>query len=160
MLDDEAGGGLFTRAILAGQTPSDDFPTTTGAYQTTPAGPPGAREAFACRIGPLWPVDPTTAVPELPHDVGSPAGIRIANFEPNPVREALFFQVSVRSEARVRLGIYDMQGRLVARLHDRGMSPGTHDFTWTPEVTIPRGTYVLRLDSNGAIDAKKITLTR
>lgn len=159
-LDDEAGRGLFTRAILAGQTASDDFPTTPGAYQTTPAGPPGAREAFACRIGPLWPVDPTTAVPESPHDAGSPAAIRIVNLEPNPVREALFFQVAARSEARVRLGIYDMQGRLVARLHDRRMVPGTHDFTWTPEATTPRGTYVLRLDSNGKIDAKKFALTR
>jgi flagellar hook assembly protein FlgD len=64
----------------------------------------------------------------------------------------------------VEIAIYDLAGRLVARLAEGRRSPGIHSFTWDGRTETGRdlaaGTYFARFSAGEATVVRKLTRTR
>ncbi|MGD8414421.1 MAG: FlgD immunoglobulin-like domain containing protein [Candidatus Latescibacterota bacterium] len=83
---------------------------------------------------------------------------------PNPFNPATTIAYSVAVPARVKLGIYDAAGHLVAVLVDEVLAAGTHEAVWngnsgdgTPAAS---GVYFYRLESGGRTLTKKLLLLK
>jgi hypothetical protein len=84
-------------------------------------------------------------------EAGLPPGPRVDRLfpsEPNPVRGAAVLRFQLASAGHVRLTIYDLQGREVARLVDGERPAGIQTATFEGR-SLPRGVYHARLESNG-----------
>ena len=66
--------------------------------------------------------------------------------------------------ASVRLRIYDLAGRLVANVEDAAYGPGRHDVVWDGTggsgEAVASGVYVARLEVDGRVFARKMSLLR
>lgn len=116
----------------------------------------GATRAFVHFSG-----SPGTAVPG---DGPTPAvGCRLACL-PNPFHHHTTITYSVPRAGRVTLGIYDVQGLLVATLADADVSVGQHSVSWrggrNDGRAVPPGLYFARLRSASGIISTKVTLTK
>ena len=78
---------------------------------------------------------------------------------PNPFNSATTIRFSVKERGRVRLVIYDVLGREVARLADGVMEPGVYHLSWEAG-DIPSGIYFCRMTVNNFIKIKKMVLLR
>lgn len=70
---------------------------------------------------------------------------------PNPVRGMAAILYSIPRESHVRIAVYDVLGREVARLMDSTQRPGTQSIPWDPALSpgreIASGIYLVRLDT-------------
>ena len=76
---------------------------------------------------------------------------------------ALSYTISLPREARVRVRVFDVRGRLVRDLIDQTLPAGRHSFDWNTTEDrgrIASGTYYLRLDADGVRQSRKFTLVR
>ena len=92
------------------------------------------------------------------------AGFMLRGVAPNPARGALRVEYEVGRASRVRIGVYDIQGREVARLVD-GMRPaGRQDARWDGRdpggVAARPGIYVVRYEAAGRIESRRVALLR
>jgi hypothetical protein len=93
-----------------------------------------------------------------------PADLLLSAAAPNPFRAETRFQYQVPAAGRVRLGVYDVQGRCVRELgHDR-QATGQHAATWDGRnaagAELPSGIYFVRLELAGQVTAQKVVLQR
>jgi hypothetical protein len=100
-------------------------------------------------------------------DAGAPGtpALRLGPPFPNPLRiGAATVPVELDGARRVRLAIYDVQGRLLDLLHDGPLTGGHHQLYWSGHDARGRrhapGTYFLRLESDGTVTARKLVLER
>ena len=86
----------------------------------------------------------------------------LALVHPNPSQGGgrIVFTVPVRSA--VRLGIFDVQGREVARLAEGDYEPGSHSVDWdaSSHGRLQSGIYFVRLDAPGAHRVRRLVLMR
>ena len=83
-------------------------------------------------------------------DAEAPPGFALEQNFPNPFAEATTIRYHVPVPARVTLRVYDLQGRLVHELMDRGgVAPGSYTLD-LPADTLPSGAYIYRLSAEGA----------
>ena len=78
---------------------------------------------------------------------------------PNPARGAFSVRYDVPSQARVSVGIYDADGRLVRSLRQGNVTPGRYEAKLSSDA-LPAGIYFLRLDTPGFRSVKKAVVTR
>ncbi|SFD16028.1 conserved repeat domain-containing protein/Por secretion system C-terminal sorting domain-containing protein [Chitinophaga sp. CF118] len=63
---------------------------------------------------------------------------------PNPFSSYTIISFGLKDQHKVQLTVYDANGRMVTRLLDKVMQPGTQTITWqTPD--LPAGIYILQL---------------
>ncbi|MBZ0269120.1 T9SS type A sorting domain-containing protein [bacterium] len=83
---------------------------------------------------------------------------------PNPFRESTSIPFAVERPGRGRLEVFDVTGRLVARLHDGPLAAGTHRVTWDGRDeggrSVPAGVYFYRLETGGRSEARKVQVLR
>jgi flagellar hook assembly protein FlgD len=64
----------------------------------------------------------------------------------------------------VRLGVYDLQGRLVRTLAERVYAPGEHSVVWDGRdesgSEMPSGLYLYRLEDGRRTQTRKMVLVR
>ncbi len=83
---------------------------------------------------------------------------------PNPCRraEGTVLALAAPRAASVLLRIYDVQGRLVRRLHEGPVAPGLARFTWHGESdggeTVAAGVYFVRAEAPGLRAVRKLVL--
>ncbi len=77
----------------------------------------------------------------------------------NPVSERATIHFGIREAGHIRLGLYDVSGRLVRLIADRSADPVV-DNVDVDLGGLPGGVYFARLDANGASISKKLVLTR
>ena len=84
---------------------------------------------------------------------------RIVGNAPNPFnpRTTIAFDLAVGGKAR--LDIYDVRGRLVARLVDADLPAGRHTAVWQ-DPGVASGVYFARLSADGRTEVHKMTLLR
>ena len=72
------------------------------------------------------------------------------------------YDITLPEAARVRVRVFDSQGRLVRTLLERDLDRGGHHFVWNawPEESIVQGTYYLRLDAAGLEETRKFVLVK
>jgi len=88
-------------------------------------------------------------------DAGSlPAPATLAPPAPNPFNPRTALSFTLAEAGPARLAVYDLQGRLVRRLHDGELAAGAHVRTWDGRGDGGRrlagGPYLVRLDASGA----------
>jgi hypothetical protein len=83
---------------------------------------------------------------------------------PNPFNPRTSASFSVDRLQRVHIGIYDLSGRLVRLLTDRAYGPGSYSATWDGSDSSGRvvssGTYLVRMQTAGRVESRKVLLLR
>jgi len=115
------------------------------------------------------PADRRLTLTELdPVDVGEslPSGpaFQLAMATPNPSPGPALLRFALPRDARVRLTIYDVRGRLVTALVD-GLEPaGWHPISWARRdakgARVASGVYVAKLEALGEVRTQKLVLLR
>ncbi|MBN1434409.1 T9SS type A sorting domain-containing protein [Candidatus Fermentibacterales bacterium] len=91
-----------------------------------------------------------------------PCGLSIGSLWPNPVGSSgeLSIEVSSLSAGRFEVSLHDLTGRVVARVADAAIEPGSNLVTVSLPGGVPSGLYVLRGTSGGLEDRALVTLLR
>jgi hypothetical protein len=83
---------------------------------------------------------------------------------PNPFQLETRIQFDLRGETQIRVAVFDLQGRRVTTLAEGKWPSGTHAMTWNgldaAGNPAAAGIYLVRLESPGAVETRKITLLR
>ena len=83
---------------------------------------------------------------------------------PNPFNPRTTVAFSVVSAQHLRISVYDMAGRLVETLVNDVRQPGRHEVIWDGTDSdgrpVAAGTYLVRLETEGAVATKKTMLVR
>ena len=81
---------------------------------------------------------------------------------PNPMRRTVALSFSLEHGETLRVGIYEIQGRLVRELADRPFAPGEHRLMWDglhrDGRRVARGTYFYRLSGREHTEVGKIVV--
>ncbi len=98
-------------------------------------------------------------VDEVASEEVQPETFTLQDAYPNPFNPttAIAFDLPLGSE--VRLAVYDMLGREVARLVDGYREAGVHQVTFDA-THLPSGVYLYRMQAGGFEDARLITLMK
>ena len=75
------------------------------------------------------------------------AGMPGLAVSPNPGTGSFAFSVFLPIGCDVRLGVYDLGGRLVSTVTEKSLLAGSYAFTW--DASVPAGVYAVRLDAGG-----------
>lgn len=78
---------------------------------------------------------------------------------PNPFNPSTQIRFALPEYGHVRLAIYDLTGREVARLVDGPMQSGTHTVTWSAGA-LPSGTYFYRIDVGAFTATRPMSLVK
>jgi hypothetical protein len=104
----------------------------------------------------------TTAV--TPPTVASSARLVLAQNHPNPFNAATRIQFDLPAVESVRLDIFDVSGRLVRRLLDATLPPGSHAVDWDGRTngmeSSPSGVYLYRLQAGREVVERRMLLLR
>ena len=94
----------------------------------------------------------------------APATLALEQNRPNPFRSSTQLGLSIPQAAHVRLGVYDVGGRLVRMLVDREMSAGRHEIAWDGRAddnrSVASGVYFYKLEQPGKALERRMTLLR
>lgn len=142
------------KAVVAGRTQSTNFPTTTGAYDTSHNGNYDVAVAkLDLRTG-------ATAV-----DDGADASVAaFLHAAPNPFHGRAVIRYALARDAEVALDVYDARGRLVAPLAAGPRAAGAHGVIWNGHAAdgerAAAGVYFVRLRAAGRELRDRIVLLR
>ena len=123
---------------------------------------PGKRYVYKVEYtidGTRWPLF-------ISEEIRTPAALlALHQNRPNPFNPSTTISFTLPGECAVRLEVYDVSGRLVARLIDNErQSAGTHDVAWNGKDTSGRaaasGIYVYRLAAGKETISRKMVLLR
>ena len=88
-----------------------------------------------------------------------PAGFALEANYPNPVNAGTTISYTLPQSVRIRVAVYDMQGRLVRTLADEHQAAGRHTLTWHGDgadgSTLPSGVYLCRMEAEGGFNASR-----
>ncbi len=91
--------------------------------------------------------------------VGLDARIALGRLAPNPVVSALAFAVTVPEDMHVTVSVFDVRGRMVARIVDQTLGAGEHHLAWnTQRAALRTGSYFLRLEAGGITQTRKFSV--
>jgi hypothetical protein len=83
---------------------------------------------------------------------------------PNPFTTSTEISYSLPHRGDVRVGVFDVQGRQVAKLAQGPQSAGQHEIGWdgtnASGKPLPAGVYFVRLEFAGRVEARKIVIAR
>ncbi len=93
-----------------------------------------------------------------------PKALAFAGAAPNPMREKGTLRFDLPTPQRVRLELFDVNGRLVRSLVDETLGPGRHAVTWDARdesgAPVGAGLYWARFQAAGKTFSKRITVLR
>ncbi|MCL4511420.1 MAG: T9SS type A sorting domain-containing protein [Bacteroidetes bacterium] len=78
---------------------------------------------------------------------------------PNPFNPSTQIRFSLSKPSHVKLAVYDMLGREVARLADEEMDAGYHSVTWNAR-NVSSGVYIYKLSAGSFVQVKRMILMK
>ncbi len=95
------------------------------------------------------------------HETALPEAFALHGAAPNPVRDAADVRFDVPEQAHVRLTVFDVMGREVARLVDDVRAPGTYTARFESG-GLPSGVYLVRMVAEGGSfqQVQRVTVVR
>ncbi len=78
---------------------------------------------------------------------------------PNPFNSMTNIGFDLAERSRIKLGIYDLNGRMVAELLNDFQPAGSYSMAWNAS-DMPSGTYICCLDADGCVFRSKLVLVR
>ena len=152
--DSVVAGDLATsqRVLLSGLMPAQQYHFTVMVKDTIGNPRTAAMQTFTTNSGSL------DAEPGLPHHVA------LSQAHPNPARNGTSFVADIPSTARVRLQIYDLQGRVVWSEHDREVEPGRWTLSWSARsasgMPVAPGLYLARAEIGNHRFTRRVIVVR
>jgi hypothetical protein len=118
----------------------------------------------AGRVGQACP-DSAVATTMVPGGGASSGPAKVLRLTyPNPFRPGGRIQFTLAGRGRVRLGLFDAQGRRVAQLEDAVENQGAHSLTWDGRSLaggqLPSGLYFVHVDSEHASSQRTLIFVR
>jgi hypothetical protein len=102
----------------------------------------------------------TSSVQDDEYASNMPVGLTLKQNYPNPFNPVTTISYDIPKPDRVRVHIYDLQGRLVKVLVDVNKEAGQHQVNWNGQdmagQTVSSGVYYIRIVSGEFTDSKKI----
>jgi len=158
------------------------LPSTDTVYRwVVPANVPDSGRIVVKAFGPGWQYDMSDSVISFIGGGVAEDTRRVPlqwslSVSPNPARGALTVRYDVPgdlgtrsqfpggigscpSAVPVRVGIYDVDGRLVRSLSEGGVAPGRYEAR-LPSGTLPAGVYFVRFSADGQTSSRRVTLVR
>jgi len=156
---DEANGIALNASgqiYLAGNTFSEDFPTTAGALCDSNSG---RWDVFAAQINPF-----ATSVEPASIPASLPAFFTLEQNYPNPFNPETTIWFSMARDARVSIVIYNITGQLVRSLTDGYHRAGSYQLRWDgrddKNRLLPSGVYFCQLRSCSSSATRKLVLIK
>jgi hypothetical protein len=99
-------------------------------------------------------LDPSNSIPSGVLGINAPL-VFVTSY-PNPFRSSASFKYQLRSNAHIRIQVFDINGKLVATVINTQQAAGEHFVSWnTPRVS--SGTYIARVSiGNEAVQTIKL----
>jgi hypothetical protein len=157
------GGATYPDTIATGEANDGvhswlvDVDATTTARIKVIAYDDGANEGEDISDADFEIYDPLSGVvgePEIPDR------LVIAGASPNPFGDMTSIRFGIPEAGRVRIGMYDVSGRLVAEIADRQYPAGYHSIDWTNNGSIGTGLYFLRCRFDREEISHKVVISR
>jgi len=93
-----------------------------------------------------------------------PTVLRLHQCYPNPFNPQTTISFTLPNGGWAEIAIYDLTGRCIDVLMDRTFATGTHNLSWNGRDSrnrgVPSGTYVVRLETESGVEARKVMLLR
>ncbi len=109
-------------------------------------------------------VPSTTPYPTAAGDHDLPVALALAAAQPNPFNPVTKIRFALTQAGPVALDVYDISGRLVTTLVHGDLPAGRHEAVWLGEDShghsVATGVYLYRLDAEGEVLTRKMTLVR
>jgi uncharacterized repeat protein (TIGR02543 family) len=119
-------------------------PGTTYWYRLEAQFDDGSRQVF----------DPISVIAGV-----HPPRTELSRIVPNPSSNGAVIDYAVARETRVRLEVFDLNGRIVSTLANAVRKPGRYSVTWAPSRSVPAGLYFVRLDAAGTRSFERLIRT-
>ncbi len=81
------------------------------------------------------------------------------NVYPNPFTQSTTISFDLNKTSKVKVSVYNLEGKLISILSDQAFSEGTHNLQFDA-ANLNEGVYIVRLESDSFIHYKKIILMR
>jgi len=94
-----------------------------------------------------------------PHIVSGPARSYALAAYPNPFNPTTVLSFDIPASGRMRLGVYDITGRLVQTLADRVYAPGSYRVEFDG-ANLPSGIYFVRMQAKDFSKTQKLALLK
>ena len=91
--------------------------------------------------------------------VAEPTAFSLAQNYPNPFNPSTEISFAIPKDSYVKLVVYDMLGREVAKLADGEMSAGYHAVTWNAS-GVASGVYIYRFSAGNFVQVKRMLLLK
>jgi hypothetical protein len=89
---------------------------------------------------------------------------RLLGVHPNPFNPQMTIHYALSASGPVRLRTFDLRGRMVAILVEEVQGAGRHEASWngldSRGRAMPSGTYIVRLETEVGVEARKVLLVR
>ncbi len=89
----------------------------------------------------------------------TPIGESSGGIYPNPLVNSTTINISLESEQKVSLRIFDMSGRLVKTLAEKEFTEGEHQIVWDA-ANVKTGIYLLRMETENYSENRKLIVTK
>ena len=90
--------------------------------------------------------------------------LRMNSAFPNPFNPQTTIRYAIAGPQRVRMAVYNVEGRLIDTLVEAEMSAGLHEVSWNGRDShgreMPSGSYLVRLETENGAEARKVSLIR
>lgn len=129
-----------------------------------------ARIRFVFGSGPIaaeegWYIDDITIVDELASVDIDPNGTKPDRFSlhppaPNPATSRTLVAFDVPKTSRVRIEVYNIEGRVVDTMTDSTLEPGRYSINWTAGTRLAPGIYFINMDTPAFHQTRKVVVIR
>jgi hypothetical protein len=91
-------------------------------------------------------------------------GISLSEARPNPFGAETMIRFSIQRRMEIKAAVYDVRGRLVARILDGDYAAGRHTLIWDGKdsdgMDVPQGVYFCRFNAGEEVDVRKLVALR
>jgi hypothetical protein len=101
-----------------------------------------------------YPTDIVTSAADEPHAIAGVSEFRLVDAYPNPFNSTARIRYEVGSARELTLSIVDILGREVLNQKLTNLTPGTHEFVWSPNSAT--GLYLARVSGESGVQSTKL----